>query len=237
VEYEGTDFAGFQWQTDRRTVQGEIETCLRRLTGEEARVAGAGRTDAGVHALGQVVSFRAATRIPAERMAAAMNSVLPPDVRVARAAEADEAFHARFSARSRAYVYVMLDRAEPSALLRRFVCHARRKLDAASMADAASRLVGDHDCVAWANSVAEVRTTRRHILRCDVRRRGVWVLLFVEANAFLHGMVRNIAGTLMEVGAGRRSPSEVEAITASRDRANAGPTAPACGLCLVRVRY
>ncbi len=237
IEYDGTDFAGFQWQPQVRTVQGEIEAALQRLTGAEVKVVGAGRTDAGVHALGQVVSFSAATGIPVERMAAAMNSVLPADVRVVRAGETDEGFNARFSARSRSYVYVMLNRAEPSALLRRYVCHVRGALDAQAMADAAGRLVGEMDFAAWANSLGEVRTTVRRVFRCAVRRRGAWVLLFVEASGFLHGMVRNIAGTLMQVGSGKRRPEEMEAITASRDRRMAGPTAPAHGLCLVRVSY
>ncbi|MBM3496333.1 MAG: tRNA pseudouridine(38-40) synthase TruA, partial [Armatimonadetes bacterium] len=123
------------------------------------------------------------------------------------------------------------------ALLRRYVCHVRLRLNAEAMADGAGRLVGEKDFAAWANGVAEVRSTVRRVMRCDVRRRGPWLLLFVEATGFLHGMVRNIAGTLMQVGSGKRSPDEMAAITESRNRAMAGPTAPACGLCLVRVRY
>lgn len=237
IEYDGTDFAGFQWQRDLRTVQGELETALRRLTEQDVRVSGAGRTDAGVHALGQVVSFRASTRIPTERLATAMNSVLPEDVRAVEACETDEAFHARFSAKSRAYVYVILNRQEPSAVWRRFAHHVRQRLDVGAMEEGARRLIGEMDFAAWANALGDVQTTVRRVLRCSVRRRGHLILLAVEATGFLHGMVRNIAGTLIQVGHGKREPADIERITASRDRSQAGPTAPACGLCLVRVRY
>jgi tRNA pseudouridine38-40 synthase len=237
VEYDGTEFAGFQWQKDQRTVQGEIERALETLTRKSVRVVGAGRTDAGVHALGQVISFRADTGIPTERIAVAMNSVLPPDIRVRSATEADEAFHARFSARSRAYVYVILNRQAPSAIMRRFAWHLRDTLNAEAMADGAHRLIGEMDFAAWANGLSEVRTTVRRVVRCDVRRRGPWIMLYMEATGFLHGMVRNVTGTLVEVGSGKRRPEDIEAITSSGDRARGGPTAPACGLCLVRVTY
>ncbi len=131
----------------------------------------------------------------------------------------------------------MLNRSEPSALLKRYVYHVRDTLDVRAMADAAGRLVGEMDFAAWANSLDDVRKTVRQVLRCDVRRRGVWVLLFVEASGFLHGMVRNIAGTLIQVGTGKRRSDDMDAITASKDRRMAGPTAPAHGLCLVRVTY
>jgi len=237
VEYDGTDLAGFQYQPDARTVQGELESAIRALTGQSVRVHGAGRTDAGVHALGQVVSFGVGTRIPVGRIVPAVNSRLPTDVRVVRAAEAEEGFHARFSARSRLYVYVVLNRQAPSALLGRYAWHIRTPLDVEAMGLGGARLVGTHDCAAWANSVAEARTTVRTVMRCDVRRRKPLVLLFVEAGGFLNSMVRNIAGTLVEVGMGRRAPEDVTKITESRNRAEAGQTAPACGLCLLRVRY
>lgn len=237
VEYDGTDFAGFQWQPAQRTVQGQIETAIRELTGTDVRIDGAGRTDAGVHALGQVVSFRAETRIPVGRLTAAMNSALPRDVRAVRAQEAVEGFHARFSAVSRTYVYLVLNRPSPSALLGRYAWHVGTPLDVAAMKTGAESLKGERDFSAWANSVAESRTTVRNLIRCGVSRRGPLVLFLVEANAFLQGMVRNIVGTLVEVGTGRRAPGDVAMITESRKRALAGVSAPARGLCLLRVRY
>jgi tRNA pseudouridine38-40 synthase len=237
VEYDGTDFAGFQYQVGQRSVQAELERAILRLTGQNVRVDGAGRTDAGVHALGQVVSFRADTRIPLERLPFALNSVLPKDVRAARAEEVDARFHARFSAKSRAYVYVILNRAQPSAIFGRYACHCPYPLDIPAMQEAARRLLGTQDFAAWANTTAEVTSTIRTLFGCGVRSAGPFVLVRLEANAFLRGMVRSVVGTLLQVGGGRRAPEEIDAITQSRDRANAGPSAPAHGLCLVRVRY
>lgn len=237
VEYDGTDFAGFQWQPGLRTVQGELEAALHTLTERQERVVGAGRTDAGVHAIGQVISFRAMTRIPTARLATAMNSVLPPDVRIVAAEVAGEAFHARHSAKSRAYVYLILNRDEPSALWRRYAAHVRQPLNVEAMAAAAARLIGEKDFAAWANALSEVKTTVRRVMRFRVARRRGFVVLAVEASGFLHGMVRNMAGTLIQVGLGKRPADDVETITRSRDRSLAGPTAPACGLCLVRVTY
>jgi len=170
-------------------------------------------------------------------MAPALNSIMPWDVRVVRSEVVDGRFHARFSAKARTYLYVMLNREAASALTRRYAWHVREPLDVEAMRQGAESLMGEQDFAAWANGVAEVNTTVRRIVRCTVRRRGRCVLVLIEANAFLHGMVRNIVGTLVEVGAGRRKPQAVAEITESRNRALAGPTAPAHGLCLVRVRY
>jgi tRNA pseudouridine38-40 synthase len=237
VEYDGTDFAGFQYQAGQRSVQAELERALQRLTGQTTRVQGAGRTDAGVHALGQVISFEAQTRIPIEKFAAAMNSVLPPDVRAVQAEEAPGQFHARFSALSRAYVYLILHRAQPSALFGRYACHYPYPLDLQAMQTGARLMIGRQDFAAWANESQEVNSTIRQVYRCTVRQRGPFVLIYVEANAFLRGMVRNIAGTLLQVGSGKRLPEEMAEITRSLQRAQAGPSAPAKGLCLVKVRY
>jgi len=237
LEYDGTDYAGFQFQAGQRSVQAEVERAVRQLTGEEVRVSGAGRTDAGVHALGQVVGFRCETRIPTERMALALNSALPTDISAAGVSEVDERFHARFSALSRAYAYVILNRPLPSAVFRRYTMHCPPPLDVAAMQEAASHLPGTRDFRAWANSTAETNTTVRHVIRCRVRPVKSFVLVQVEANAFLRGMVRNVVGTLVEVGVGKRCPEDIPSITESRDRAQAGPSAPARGLCLVRVRY
>jgi tRNA pseudouridine38-40 synthase len=237
IEYDGTDFAGFQYQVGQRSVQGEIERAVEKLTGQAIRVNGAGRTDTGVHALGQVISFAADTRIPTDKLSIALNSVFPRDVAAVGAEEVDERFHARFSAKSRAYVYVILNREHPSAVFGRYTYHYPYELDIAAMRDGAAQLLGEHDFSAWANSTTETTSTVRNIFRCNVRPTRRFLLVQIEANAFLRGMVRNIVGTLVEVGSGKRRPEEITKITESRERANAGPSAPARGLCLVRVRY
>lgn len=237
MEYDGTDFAGFQYQLDVRSVQSVIEEAVKRITGQAVRVSGAGRTDAGVHALGQVVGFTVDTRIPLDRMVPALNSGLPVDVRIGRVDEVGPEFHARFDAVSRKYVYLILNRRAPSALFGRYSWHVPHRLDAAAMHDAGMRLQGEFDYAAWANDLREARTSVRRLTRCAVRARGPFVMVAVEANAFLKGMVRNIVGTLEQVGCGRRLPDDMDRITRSLDRGQAGPTAPARGLCLVRVRY
>ena len=237
LEYDGTDFCGFQYQVGQRSVQDDVEKAILQLTGQAVRINGAGRTDTGVHALGQVIGFQVDTRIPTERMVVALNSALPRDVAATAAVEVDELFHARFSAKSRSYAYLILNRPARSAVYDRFSCHWPHKLDVSAMRDGAQSLVGRQDFVAWANETEEVRTTVRTVMRCGLRRAGSFILFRIEADAFLRSMVRNIVGTLLEVGGGKRPASDVARITESRDRTQAGPTAPARGLCLVRVQY
>jgi tRNA pseudouridine38-40 synthase len=237
VEYDGTDFYGFQYQLGQRSVQGEIERAIEKLTGQPVRVHGAGRTDTGVHALGQVIGFQADTRIPIEKIPCAMNSVLPSDIAAVEAEEVNKDFHARFSARARTYIYLVLNRPQPSAVMRRFCYHYPYPLDVSAMQAAARQLVGTHDFAAWANDVNEVRSTVRTVFKCSVRRWKEWLLFRMEADAFLRGMVRTVVGTLLEVGSGKRSAEEISRITHSRQRAKAGPAAPAKGLCLLRVTY
>ena len=218
-------------------MQSVLEDGLRSLSVLTGRIDCAGRTDAGVHALGQVVSFTGLTGIPEGRMLAAWNSQLPGDVRVVSVDVADPAFHARFSARSRRYVYVVLNREAPSALLGRYSWHVASPLDITAMQAAASGLIGERDFAAWANDVREVHSTVRCVHRIAIRRCRQMVLIQVEANAFLKGMVRNLVGSLVAVGKGKMSAEDIARITAGRDRREAGVCAPARGLCLVRVRY
>jgi tRNA pseudouridine38-40 synthase len=237
LEYDGTAYAGFQYQVGQPSIQAELERAIQKLTGSTDRVNGAGRTDAGVHALGQVISFSAETRVPTEKLAIALNGELPRDIAAVRAEEVDDRFHARFSAKRRAYVYLILNRPNRSALLGRFSWHMPRDLDMQSMQAAARLIPGTRDFRAWANSTDETNSTIREVVRCDVRKRKAFVLVYVEANAFLRGMVRNIVGTLVDVGVGKRPPEEMDEITRTGRRELAGPTAPASGLTLVRVRY
>ena len=237
IEYEGTDFSGFQWQHGVRTVQGSLEEAINSRCVSASRVTGAGRTDAGVHALGQVISFTAETRIPSDKMAIALNSALPMDLRIRHVEAVEESFNARFSASSRAYAYLVLNRSSPSAILRRFSAFVPAPLEVEKMQLAADLLVGERDYASFTNELNPEMTTMRAVKRFRVNRRKQLVIVRIEANAFLRGMVRNLVGTLLLVGQGKIKPDAVEEILASKDRKVAGPTAPAQGLCLMKVRY
>ena len=237
VEYDGTDFAGFQWQHGVRTVQVTLEQAIASRTGSQARLTGAGRTDAGVHALGQVVSFGCETRIPVDNMALALNSALPRDVSVRRVEEVDAAFSARFSASSRLYAYLILNRPIRSALLDRYSGFWPQPLDVAAMQEGARRLLGERDFAAFANELDPEQVTMRDVTRCQVGRYRQFIVVRIEANAFLRGMVRTTVGTLIKIGAGKQKPEDIDVILQSRDRQLAGPSAPPQGLCLLKVRY
>jgi tRNA pseudouridine38-40 synthase len=237
IEYDGTDLYGFQYQHEFRTVQGELEKALLKMTGSPVKVAGAGRTDTGVHATGQVITFTAETRIPYSQLSIALNSFLPRDISVTEAQNAPENFHARFSAVSRTYIYAILNRRNRSAYRDRYMWHIPATLDLDAMRKAAQYLHGETDYRAWATSLEEAGRTVRCIQQCSVRKHGECILIKVKANAFLRGMVRTIVGTLVQVGAEKRPPHDIQKITESRDRRLAGPSAPARGLCLVRVGY
>lgn len=238
VEYEGTRFAGFQWQKDQRTVQGELERTIAQVMQEPIRILAAGRTDAGVHAVGQVVKFHTCNRIPVDRVPYALNAELPPDLRIRRAEKTTAVFHPRYDARSRFYRYLIDNRQFRSALMRRISHHVPKRLDVKAMQRAAEPLMGTHDFVAFeATGSNESGSTIREVKNLRVRREGGWVVIVIEANAFLYRMVRNIVGTLIPVGLGQTMPESVENVLRSRNRKLAGPTAPPQGLCLVRVRY
>lgn len=238
VEYDGTDFFGFQRQHHARTVQGVLEEAIVKRFGHLPRhFACAGRTDSGVHALGQVITFDAEPPMPIDRVAIALNSTLPPDVRVRRAAEAEPTFHARFSASSRVYLYLILNREASSPILRRYSAFCPRPLDIEAMGCAANYLLGEHDFTSFANDLLPGETTARELISCHLRKRGDIITVRMEANAFLRGMVRTIVGTLLEVGTGKRSPESMLSLLTARDRRLAGPTAPPQGLFLLHVRY
>jgi tRNA pseudouridine38-40 synthase len=237
VEYDGTDFAGFQWQNGARTVQGVIEAAITRRTGQSIRLTGAGRTDAGVHALGQVISFGVETAIPKERMALALNSALPADVSIRNVEEKRADFSARFSASSRVYGYLILISHTRSALWGRYSTLCTEPLDVSEMRRAAMLLVGERDFAAFTNQLQPGEPTMRNVMQCSVSSRGQFALVRIEANAFLRGMVRTVVGTLMQVGAGVRTAASVVEVLETKDRRNAGPSAPAHGLCLIRVKY
>lgn len=238
LEYDGTGFAGWQFQPGCRTVQGEIERAVKILTKEEIRVTAAGRTDAGVHAAGQVASFAVETSLDPERVLRAFNGILPRDVRVLSAAETDPGFDPRRNATGKTYRYSILNRIAGSALNYGQVLHYPYKLDLRAMQAAATSFVGEHDFSAFRASDCESDNAIRRIMGCDVSgREGGLVTIELTATAFVKNMVRIITGTLLEVGNGRRVPESIAAALASGRRNDAGVTAPAHGLMLERVYY
>jgi tRNA pseudouridine38-40 synthase len=232
VEYDGTDFSGFQLQPGARTVQGELEAALARLgNGERQPVAGAGRTDAGVHASGQVIAFTYAGRLPADRLLTALNGRLPRDIAVRDLRRVPDGYHPRYAARFREYRYTVWNGSR-SPLRERTALQVRIPLDAAAMARAGSIFVGRHDFSALGGeSVQPVRTV--HSVR--VRRSGSLITIDVRADAFLRGMVRRMVALLLEVGKGNMDDAGVAAALAGQAPALAGAAAPARGLCLRRV--
>ena len=237
LEYDGTDFAGWQRQEGQRTVQGCVEEAVREMTGVATFVRGAGRTDAGVHALGQVASFRTDARIPAAGFLLGLNSNLPPDIAVRELEEAPPGFDARHSALGKLYRYELWNHLVRSPRTGRTSWHRRAPLDLTAMRAAAALFVGEHDFAAFRASDCERRTTVRLIRRFDIHRSENLVSCEVEGTAFLKHMVRILVGTLVGVGCHELSPEDVARILRERDRTKAGVTAPARGLTLVRVDY
>lgn len=237
LSYDGTDFHGWQRQPALRTVQETLENALEQLTGTRPSTNASGRTDAGVHALGQVVHFLTISRYSNETFVRALNAILPHDVRVLAAEEKPQAFHATLDAKSKVYRYAIDNGAVADVFQRRYCWHVHPRLDAAAMARAGQFLVGRHDFrsfeTEWPNRTSSVRT----IFGLTVERSGSFVTIEVEADGFLYNMVRSIAGTLVLVGAGKRPEGWVADVLAGENRVLAGPTPPAKGLFLVRVCY
>jgi len=237
LEYDGAGFAGWQQQARGRTVEAELKRALRELTGKDHVVYGAGRTDAGAHAEGQVANFEFEGRIPTDRLAAALNARLPEDVAVLSAANVADGFHARFSARWRRYRYRYLDRAARPALARERCWHVRGRLDVKAMSRAAIALSGKHDWTTFCSASEPPGARVREMRSATVWRRGEFVELELVGEGFLRGLARSIAGALAEVGRGRKPAGWVGEILRARDRRLAPKTAPAEGLTLMEVIY
>ena len=239
LQYDGTDFHGWQIQPKLPTIQGSLTGAIHSVTSEAVHVNGSGRTDAGVHALAQVCNFVTQSKIPTSNLQKALNSVLPPSVRVTKVDEVPEHFHSRHDAVAKSYRYRILKDPWCSPFDYRYVHHFPRPLDLECMSQAAEIVVGEHDFSAFCDSDAEVGSKIRRVASSffvfDTRRN--LMEYNVCANGFLHHMVRNIVGTLLEVGKGGLSVASVETILRSKNRSNAGPTAPAKGLFLVSVSY
>lgn len=237
LEYDGTPFVGWQRQDNGPAVQGALEAAIEKLSGERVTVTGAGRTDAGVHADGQVATFELGVNIPPHGLLRGLNSALPPDVALVDVAEAPSDFDARFSARGKVYRYTVWSHFVRSPLRARRAWHVREPLDVEAIRTAAAALVGDHDFRAFRASDCDRRTTRRIVRAIDVDRQGAVVIIDVEATAFLKNMVRILVGTLIDIGRGRVPPDAVARMLATGDRTIGGMTAPPQGLTLLRVIY
>lgn len=238
LEYDGEAFAGWQVQPRVRTVQGVLEEALAGITGSPARVSGAGRTDAGVHAEGQVASVRLTTRLDAPTLRRALNGVLPTDLAVLSAERVPDAFHARRDARSKLYRYRIWNGPGPSPLRRDRSLRVESPLDLPAMREAARALLGRHDFASFQAARAQVKSSVRSLTRCDVVEVSPGdISVWVQGDGFLRHMVRIVAGTLVEVGLGRRAAESMSAVLAARDRTSAGRTAPGRALTLVRVTY
>jgi len=238
IEYDGTCFSGWQRQKTDRSVQGEIEKALRVMTGQKVVVNGSGRTDAGVHALGQVANFHCDTRLTAAVFLKGLNSLLFEDVVIKDCRQVPDAFHARFDAKRKRYRYRMLNRLIPCALFRQYVWHIRKKLDTGAMRAAMAHIIGRHDFKAFEGSGSPRSSTTRTVMHAGLAETQRDHLDFeIEADGFLRYMVRNIVGTLVDVGLVKISPDDFKAVLRSRDRGRAGITAPPQGLFLVEVKY
>jgi tRNA pseudouridine38-40 synthase len=240
LQYDGTQYVGWQRQAAGVSIQGLLEEALAPIEGTSVIVHGAGRTDAGVHALGQVATVGLNATIAPPTLARALNAVLPADVRVLSIEEADTAFHARFSAAGKVYEYRIVNAPIVSAFLFRYVWHLTAPLDIGAMRQAAECLVGPHDFAAFQGAGSAVTSTERVVRAIEWEDGGGYdlpLVMRITGEGFLRHMVRNIVGTLVEVGSGRWAASRVAAILATRDRMQAGPTAPPHGLFLLRVEY
>jgi tRNA pseudouridine38-40 synthase len=248
LAFDGTAYRGWQRQKNAPTIQGEIERCLQRITGEPVTLHGAGRTDAGVHALGMVANFRTRARIPSPGFRQGLNSMLPTDIRILEAAEAPDQFHSRYSAAGKTYRYAICTAPVQLPTERLYAAHAPRPLDAARIRAALDQVIGSHDFSSFEGTGSRdpetagfagrgaVRTLYRADFTAMATQPDTWLFRFT-GNGFLRHMVRNLVGTLLLVGSGKISPDEFAAILRGRDRTLAGATAPAHGLLLEQVLY
>jgi tRNA pseudouridine38-40 synthase len=241
LSYDGTHYAGWQVQTNAESIQALVERALRKITGHEVRVVGSGRTDAGVHALAQVASCRPPTQLACAELLRAINGNLPFDIRVTRVEHAADDFHAIRDAVRKSYRYVIQDGRIHDVFQRGYCWFVPGDLDVDSMQQAACYLRGRYDFASFQSAGSQRATTVRDVQQLDVRRRDGdedrFIAIDISANGFLYNMVRNIVGTLVEVGRGANAPAWVESVLRAADRQAAGPTAPARGLFLVRVDY
>lgn len=243
IQYDGTDFHGWQVQDNARTIQGELERVIGMLEDGEVKVTGSGRTDAGVHAEGQVANVFLNRHFEPERLRAAINGNLWRDIRIMNAERADDDFHARFSARNKTYIYRIVNAPVISPFLRRFALHESRPLDVAKMLEASRLLLGEHDWTAFASARSDGESRVRNVTDCIIESKwnsvanAAVIEVRISATGFLRYMVRSIVGTLIEVGQGEKDSDTIQTAILTGDRSLAGRTAPPQGLTLHRVDY
>lgn len=237
IEYDGSNYHGFQRQDNAHSIQAEVEKQLYRISGETITICGAGRTDAGVHARGQVIAFNTDSSIPPERWSLVLNSYLPGDIRVLSSKAADPEFHPQFQAVSKRYAYYLYRQKPGSVFYRRYALCNTEPLDINAMQEGCRHIIGNHNFKAFCASGSTSKTFERTVNRCSLKESGAMIRLDIEADGFLYNMVRIIMGTLLETGRKRISANEIPAIIDSRDRTRAGPTVPPQGLYLMCVEY
>ena len=233
IEYDGTAYHGWQRQVDDPTIQGEIEKALMTMTGNPVTLTGSGRTDAGVHAFGQVANFQCRTGLDHSVFLKGLNSLLPKDIVITKCAQVSLEFHARYDVKSKSYHYRILNRNLPAAIFRQYAWHIRKTLNLDAMADSLCYIIGTHDFKAFEGTGSPKANTVRSVLHADFEKMDGGYLVFkIQGNGFLRFMVRNIVGTLVDVGLGKITPDDFNNILLSKDRNLAGVTAPAHGLFL-----
>lgn len=237
VAYDGTNYCGWQIQSNGNTIEAELNKHLSELLGEKIKVSGASRTDTGVHALGNLAVFDTNARMPGEKIAYALNQRLPEDIKIQNSKEVTEGFHPRFVPTKKTYEYRIYNSEFPCPMERLYAHFTYSPMDVEAMKQAAAYFVGEHDFKSFCAKGAQTETTVRTIYECSVIKRENVISIQISGNGFLYNMVRIIAGTLMEVGTGRRHPESIPAILTARDRAKAGATAPARGLTLIRYDF
>ncbi|MFA5321732.1 MAG: tRNA pseudouridine(38-40) synthase TruA [Smithella sp.] len=238
VEYDGSAYCGWQRQENGMSIQQLLEEAIKLITGQKVSVIGSGRTDAGVHALNQVGSFKCSTKLPVNKIFMGMNSVLPPDIVVKKLEEMPDGFNALRDVKSKIYVYKICNQRLRPVLVRNYSWHVRYPLDIGKMKKAAKYLYGTHDFSCFCATRTDVKSRVRTIVEVELKTGDEGLIeIKVESHGFLKYMVRNIIGTLVEVGRGKREPEEMKIIIESKNRNTAGVTAPACGLFLKEVKY
>ena len=237
IEYDGTNYCGWQKQNNEKTIQEEIEKAIYKAVGEVVEVIGSSRTDAGVHARGMVANFKTNATIPFDRFKYAINDKLPDDIAIIESEEVSEDFHARYDSKGKTYCYSIINRQQKPAIGRNYVYHFKWDLDIEKMREACKHFIGKHDFKAFRSLGSSVKTTERTIKELYIESEGEKINIFITADGFLYNMVRIIAGTLVDVGLGKNKPEDIEKIINSKDRNFAGKTLQPNGLYLLNVEY
>ena len=248
IQYDGTDYSGWQVQQNGTTIQGLIEKAIYSVTGEKNRILGAGRTDAGVHAFDQVAVFKTSSKLGPEVITNALNANLPLDIRITKTEEVPDDFHPRYDAKNKTYSYLISHTGPYSIFLRRYSWQMPLQLDCTAMKEAAFHIIGKKDFTSFQASGCSAKHPVREIMEIEINELNSvgfmgfnldapLIKISIKANAFLRHMARNIAGTLVKIGKGRMQPDDIKTILDSKDRNSAGPTAPACGLFLEKIKY